>query len=190
MRRAPSVLPRKAGRSTRPIRSPRTALHAAASPHHHVASDGSASSSPSSDEAIAGRKPCTALDSRKPLPSALASTRFCARSTCTRPGTPRPNQSQLERIAVIVVEAPQRDAPGARRCAGRGARRAPSGQPFDQGQAEVTQGRRAQPGRCRGGISSATRICRLGRARRRACCCGVEQAPVARRDVLRSSRRL
>ena len=57
-------------------------------PHHHVATDGSASSSPSSARQRPGRKASSAGVSTSPLPSAFATATLPARTACTRPATP------------------------------------------------------------------------------------------------------
>ena len=199
MRRAPSLPPGNAGRSTWPASSSRTAAQDAASPHHQVGSDGRPSSSPSSVCAMAGRKPCTALDSRKPLPSALASTRLPrAQHLHQARHAERRIGAQFERIAVVVVQASQQRVHRLQALDGLqeqplAAHREVAA--FDQRQAEVAR----QVGMLEVGL--AVRPRRQQRDARRGTVAqarrdlaglllhGIEQAPVARRDVLHARAR-
>jgi hypothetical protein len=81
--------PGKVGLSTRLRRLSSTSARAGASPHHQVATEGMASSSPSRWRQMPGRKPGSAADSSRPEPSALATSTLPARTAPSRPGTPR-----------------------------------------------------------------------------------------------------
>ena len=65
-----------------------TCSHSRGWPHHHVGTDGSASSSPSRCRHSPGRKGSSAGVSSTPLPSALATATWPARTAWTSPATP------------------------------------------------------------------------------------------------------
>src|SRR5262249_54722638 len=115
-----SIVPRTSRRSPWPGSSPRKAdaitisssrsmisSLARAWPSHHVATLGSARSSPSTVGASAGRKLNSARASTTPEPSALAITTVPSRTACTKPGTPSSRtRVKLERIGEAGVQPP------------------------------------------------------------------------------------
>ena len=93
---------------TRRSRLASTYSSAGFSPSHQVATSGSSSFSPSSRSATGGRKPSHAADSSTPVPSALRhhDAAGAQRAQQSRDAERRV-AAQFQRIAEIVVEAPQ-----------------------------------------------------------------------------------
>ncbi len=183
-------------------RCSRTYSSAGFSPHHQVATEGIASFSPSRRSQSAGRKPSSAPDSSRPLPSALAMTTLPARARIEQAGhAERRVAAQLERVAEVVVQAAQ-DHVHALEAAQRLEEDAVVAHrqvaaPRPAGSRGSAPGRRARSRfRCSGpGVSSTTCGARrprrrqrrqrvaAGRGRSRARCCDAQVAEQLREDA-------